>query len=358
MQATKTQRSSTASCSTGGPSAGEALVPLAAEPVVPATAPRTAERARAASVAALLDRAAGISLRRRPVELFLAVALGLFLSISYFETAVNLVGRWNGDPNYSHGFLVPLVSLYLAFRKRASTAEESKSLATPRGGVFGGGVLLIGGLAIRAITIILPSLVAECFSLLAVLAGLVLVIGGRGWWRRLWASVGFLVFMVPWPSAVYSRIAFPLQLFVSRVSAIVLQILGIPVLRDGNLIHLPGQTMHVAEACSGLRQLTAFLAIGACAALLAARPRWYRLLVLASSIPIAVIMNVLRVTVSGLLLQWGDATMIEGWLHTAEGLVMVGMGLGLLMLELALLDWLLDNPSSELNNESKENGTV
>lgn len=287
------------------------------------------------------------SATRLPVEWCLAAALGLFLCISYFDTAVNLVGRWNGDPNYSHGFLVPLVSVYLALRKRESTAEESASLTSPRGGVLIGCLLLIGGLASRAITVVLSSLVAECFSLLAVLAGLVLVIGGRGWWRRLWAPVGFLIFMVPWPSAVYSRIAFPLQLFVSQVSAIVLQILGIPVLRDGNLIHLPGQTMHVAEACSGLRQLTAFLAIGACAALLAARPRWYRLVVLASSIPIAVIMNVLRVTASGLLLQWGDANLIQGWLHTAEGLVMVGMGLGLLMLELSLLDWLLDNPPKD-----------
>lgn len=285
----------------------------------------------------------------------LVVGLLLFLTASYWGTFTGLAHRWNSDPNYSHGYLVPLVSLYLAFQVRAQQTppervENSDGDAHPangkhvalRGGLFFGTLILALGLLVRYATVLVPSTIVESLSLLLVLSGLVLLIGGWEWAKRLWAPVAFLSFMIPWPSAIYSRIAFPLQLFVSQTAAVILQVLGIPVLRDGNLIHLPGQTMHVAEACSGLRQLTAFLAICACAALLMPRPRWYRVLLLCSSIPIAVLINILRVTITGLMLNAGLREWTEGSLHTAEGMIMVGLGLGALMLETKLLDWLLE----------------
>jgi exosortase len=225
-----------------------------------------------------------------------------------------------------------------------SEHAENHSLS-PKGsrGIFVGASFVLLGLAARMLTVLLPSLILQSLSMLTVAAGLVLLIGGRTWWRLLWPSLLFAVFMIPLPSAIYSRIAFPLQLFVSQLSTVVLEILGIPVHRDGNLIHLPGQVMHVAEACSGLRQLTAFIAICTCAALLMKRPGWYRAALLASSIPIAVLINILRVTATGLMLRYGNAEWTEGSLHTIEGLVMVGLGLLVLRLEIALLDWLLVN---------------
>lgn len=275
-------------------------------------------------------------------ELAMLLAIVCGVAIAYWDTVLLLVTRWNSDPNYSHGFLVPLVCVYLAMQAISEHTESRRSLLPSKGqGVLLGGALLFIGLAIGLGTILLPSLIIQSCSMLTVLAGLVLLIGGRVWFNLLWPSLLFAVFMIPLPSAVYSRIAFPLQLFVSRISTVILEIFGIPVHRDGNLIHLPGQVMHVAEACSGLRQLTAFIAISACAALLMKRPAWYRITLLLSSIPIAVVINILRVTATGFMLRYGEASWTEGSLHTIEGLVMVGLGLLVLRLEVALFDWLL-----------------
>lgn len=277
-------------------------------------------------------------------ELLMGAAILAGLAFAYYDTMVLLVTRWNSDPNYSHGFLVPIVSIYLAIQAVNEHAQRQRSLLPAANrGVLIGSTLAIVGLLIQVVTVLLPSLIVQSFSLLVVLAGLILLIGGRVWWSLLWPSLLFATFMVPLPSAIYSRIAFPLQLFVSHLSSVVLEIFGIPVHRDGNLIHLPGQVMHVAEACSGLRQLTAFIAICTCAALLMQRPRWYRTILLVSSIPIAVLINILRVTGTGLLLRFGDSTWTEGSLHTLEGLVMVGLGLAVLRFEVAVLDWLLDD---------------
>ena len=271
--------------------------------------------------------------------------------LTYWETWLSLTKRWNEDSNYSHGFLVPLVSLYLA----AQAVVRRDAIAAGGGSLFVGAALILFGLSLEYVTVLFPSLVAECLSMLTVLAGGIVLLGGAGWWWRLQAPVLFLLFMVPWPAALYKRVAFPLQLFVSELATTLIELLGIPVLREGNVIQLPKQTMHVAEACSGLRQLTAFLAICTCAALLCKRPTWYRATLLLSSIPIAVAINVLRVTATGLALQYGYGSWTEGTMHTVEGLVMVGLGMGLLWLEVAVLDWMLvhePKPAAEPANES------
>lgn len=275
-------------------------------------------------------------------DVAMAVAILTGLVVGYYDTLVLLVTRWNSDPNYSHGFLVPVVSLYLAYQAVCERAENRMALLPKdRTGMAVGSAVVLLGLAFRLGTVVLPSLILKSVSLLIVLSGLVLLVGGRVWWRLLWPSLLFAVFMIPLPSAIYSRIAFPLQLFVSNISAVIMEIVGVPVHRDGNLIHLPGQVMHVAEACSGLRQLTAFIAISTCAALMMRRPIWYRLALLASSIPIAVLINIIRVTGTGLILRYGNASWTEGSLHTLEGLVMVALGLFVLRMEVALFDWLL-----------------
>jgi exosortase len=288
----------------------------------------------------VLQRVAALA--GRGSTLFLGVAAVAVWAAIYHETLLSLVRRWNSDPNYSHGYLVPLVSAYLAWQ--SWEAAGGRRRIPLRGGTVAGASLLCFAMVLASATALVPSLVGESASMLLALAGIALLVGGWAWWRHLWAPIAFLVFLVPWPSELYSRAAFPLQLLVSRMSAVLLEIAGVPVLRDGNLIHLPGQTMHVAQACSGMRQLTAFLAITACAALLVRRPLWYRLALLVSSIPIAVLVNGLRVTATGLIIHHVGVEWTQGMLHTAEGLIMILLGLAVLGLEVQLLDWTLDRP--------------
>jgi EpsI family protein len=272
------------------------------------------------------------------------LALGLWVAI-YFPTLVSLVRRWNSDANYSHGFLVPLVSVFLF--KQSLESTSSRASLNIAGGAIVGAIVSTLAMGLSIGTVLVPSVIVESASMLLALAGLALLIGGWNWWRHLWAPIGFLIFMVPWPSELYSKAAFPLQLFSSRVAAVILELCGLSVLRDGNLIHLPGQTMHVAQACSGMRQLTAFLAIAACAALLVRRPLWYRVTLLISSVAIAFLVNVLRVTFTGLVIYSFGVRWTEGVLHTIEGLVMIVLGLGILLAEIRLLDWLMTSTPCE-----------
>jgi exosortase len=282
------------------------------------------------------------AIRMNPASTLLATScLALFVT-SYWSTLSSLVHRWNTDPNYSHGYFVPLVSLYLFYQ---SIERRSPSFPAVRGGSWIGSTLLIVAIAMLWLTTLLPSLIIESASMLLALLGGVYLVWGRSIGHLAIAPVGFLVFMVPWPSKLYSQAAFPLQLAISKFASILLTMMGIPVLCDGSLIHLPGQTMHVAEACSGMRQLTAFLAMAAATALIIERPLWCRMIVLAFAVPVAVLVNITRVTSMALAHHVGYGEWTEGAMHTIEGMGMVLVGLGLLMGLVKLLDWIQVNPT-------------
>ena len=292
-------------------------------------APTTVERRRVVEWARQPETALNLTL--------VAVLLGLW-GFAFYPTLAALVDRWASDENYSHGFLTPIVSVYLAIQNFKARPIEDR----PRGGILLGGAVILLGMMFGCVTVLFPSLLAECVAMLSVLAGGILLLGGREWWSRLQTPTLFLLFAVPWPSALYSRIAFPLQQFVCQAAAFVLELTGVAVLREGNVIHLPRQSMHVAQACSGMRQLTAFLAISTCAAILMNRPKWYRAVLFLSAIPIAVAINIVRVSATGLVMTYGDPAWTQGAMHTVEGLVMVALGMGVLWCEIRVLDWMLE----------------
>jgi exosortase len=285
----------------------------------------------------------------RTQSLLLAAAAALFV-IAYADTFVDLANRWNQDSNYSHGWLVPFISVYLACQAWSDRTRRTPAGADPnevRGGFLIGVTLIVMGALIRAATVVVASMVGECASMLLVLAGAIRILGGTVQWRRFRPAVLFLVFMVPWPSGIYSAIAFPMQLFVSEVSAGCMQACGVVVFQQGNVIATPKGTMFVAEACSGLRQLTAFFAICTCAAIMMDRPRVFRAIIFLAAIPIAVLTNILRVTVTGLILQYGREEWIKGWAHTLEGMLTLVVGLILLNALIQLLDWLCEAPEEK-----------
>jgi exosortase len=154
---------------------------------------------------------------------------------------------------------------------------------------------------------------------------------GRAALARYWFAFFFLVFMVPLPIALYSKIASPLQLLASKVASTVMNATGVPVLCEGNHMTLPGGVqMFVAEACSGMRQLTGFLALTAAVAYLAERPAWYRAIVVLAALPVALTANVARVVLTGYIMHFFNRDYASGAYHTLEGLLMMGLGLLLL----------------------------
>jgi exosortase len=270
----------------------------------------------------------------------MAVSLGL-LGVAYADNFRHFFHTWMTDENYSHGFLVPLLSLYFA-------NEAAKRGPIPNRMGVGGGIVLIGLSVVgRLVTIVVPVGVAGDVSLLLGLAGVVSLITGAESLRRFRFALLFLIFMVPLPIALYSAIASPLQLLVSRIAAGVLNAINIPVLCEGNEMTLPGGLrMFVAEACSGMRQMTGFLALTTAVAYLSNRPAWHRFIMVAASMPIALTANLVRVVLTGVIMYHVHPKFASGAFHTLEGLLMMGFGLGLLMLLRAALN-LLSSPTAQ-----------
>jgi exosortase len=246
---------------------------------------------------------------------------------------------WTTDENYSHGFLVPLLSLYFA------SQIIQRGPVPVRSGVLLGGILLGVALLGRLITIPLPIPFLGDLALLLGLAGIFALLLGTEMLKRYWFVFFFLVFMVPLPIALYSRIASPLQLLASRVASTVMNATGVPVLCEGNRMTLPGGVqMFVAEACSGMRQMTGFLALTAAVAYLTTRPGWYRAIVVLSALPIALTANVARVVLTGYIMHFINPQYASGTYHTLEGILMMGFGLLLLNLLCSLLNQCFPDP--------------
>ena len=240
---------------------------------------------------------------------------------------------WSTDENYSHGFLVPFISLYFA------NMAARKGPVALRSGLMIGLALIGMAIGIQLTTIIIPFPAAGDYALVLALTGGCAILAGWEALKRYWFAFFFLIFMIPLPVAFYSMIASPLQFLVSQLATSMLNVIGIPALCEGTTITLPGgNQLFVAEACSGMRQLTGFLALTTAWAYISARPLWHRTLLIGLSIPIAMTANVVRVTMTGVVTHALDPKYASGAFHTLEGLAM--MGLGLLML--STFSWLLD----------------
>ena len=240
----------------------------------------------------------------------LIVGLVIFL---YQEVLWGLGSDWNNDPDYSHGFLVPFLSVYFIWERWNVLIDEMPSPS------FWGIGLLSLGLFSLVVGLIGAELYVQRMSLVVVLSGLVLLILG---WKYLWLlslPIGFLIFMIPLPAIVVNTIAFPLQLFAAQTASFCLFSLGIPVLREGNLIMLASTTLEVAEACSGLRSLLSLLALGTVYGYFSQDVMWKRWMLVILSVPIAIIANAARVSGTGILAHYFGPEAAEGFYHTFEG---------------------------------------
>ena len=261
------------------------------------------------------------------------------LLIAMFWTNVrHFILIWSTDENYSHGFLVPLLSLYFA-----NEAARRGPVPVKPGTAIGVAMILVAIIG-RLATVVVPVGFVGDVSLIIGGAGIVSLLFGAMALYRYGFAFAFLIFMIPLPVALYAKIATPLQLAVSQVASLLLNLSGIPALCEGNMITLPGDNrMFVAEACSGMRQLTGFLALTTAWAYLVSRPKWYRLFLVGSSIPIAMTANIVRVTLTGMISYHIDPKFTSGAFHTAEGLSMMGFGLLMLYGEC----WMLDRIAGE-----------
>jgi len=242
-----------------------------------------------------------------------SLLIGGLVIFLYQEVLWGMGSDWNNNPDYSHGFLVPLLSVFFIWERWSSLVDEA-----PGPSIWGIGLLLLGLFSL-IIGLIGAELYVQRMSLIVVLSGLVLLILG---WKHLWLlslPIGFLIFMIPLPAIVVNTIAFPLQLFAAQTASFCLYSLGIPVLREGNLIMLATTTLEVAEACSGLRSLLSLLALGTVYGYFSQKVMWKRWILVILSVPIAIVANAARVSGTGILAHYFGEEAAEGFYHTFEG---------------------------------------
>jgi len=261
-----------------------------------------------------------------------AVAASLAaLGIYYHDVAAQLAVRWWNDPNYSHGFFVPLFSLYFLWERRRELAEVRwrwSALGLP---------VILAAAVVRVFSHLVFSPYLAGVSLVMMLGGMVLFCMGRRMARKLWLPIAFLFLMLPLPAPVYEAIALPLQRFAAIFATRALYTVGIPVLREGNIIHFAGKSLEVAQACSGMRLLVGFVAMGIAVAHLSKQPLWHKAVLVASTFPIAILANAVRVAGTGILYHTVGEEAAEGFFHAFSGWLLFVIALGLLGLESVVL---------------------
>jgi len=278
---------------------------------------------------------------RTPVSRLLLwpVSVGAVLASllwSYWPTVSLLFKDWQRDQNYSVGQLVPLAALFLLWRDRAVLRN-----CRVRPCWWGIGVILLAEMAVFfGLQDFYESV--ERYAFVLAVVGLVLLIGGWQVFRQVFWILLLLVLMVPLPGRIHNTISGPLQTQATVGAVFVLELLGVTVARQGNVVLLNDSIkLAVAEACSGLRMLTAFVVVAAVLAYLVRRPRWQKAILLASSIPVAIACNLIRLVVTAELYLVADSKWAEGFFHGFAGIVMMPMALFFLLAELWLLNQLV-----------------
>jgi len=257
---------------------------------------------------------------------------GVLLIAVYFPIVKHLVEQWSTDDDVSHGFFVPLVAGYIAWQRREKLLSIEWKPAW-----WGVALLVWAGLQAY-----LGMLGAEMFlqrsAFLLSLLAMLLILGGTRLVRELAFPLLLLPFMIPLPTVVYNQITFPLQLFASAVAERSLEVLNIPVLRDGNILELASQKLSVAEACSGIRSLLSLSFLSLVYAYFFDRKVWMRWVLLFATIPIAIIANSARVTLTGVFSEI-DPSLAEGFFHEAEGWVIFVVALVILVIVHQILNF-------------------
>jgi exosortase len=249
----------------------------------------------------------------RAIPLWQVGVLAVLSIWLYWPTLAHLVGQWWNDPNFSHGFFVPLFSALVVWQERDQFAR-----ITPHPS-WAGLIVLLAALGMLVVGRLGAELFLDRSSLLLLLAGVVILFLGWNLFRAVLFPWAFLVLMIPIPTIVFNQITFPLQLLASTVAATVLPVLGVPILREGNVINLPSMALEIAEACSGIRSLMSLVTLAIIYGYLLEKRLWLRWLLALASVPIAVAANSIRIIGTGLLVQYWDAEKAEGYFHASWG---------------------------------------
>ena len=282
----------------------------------------------------------------------LALIAGGFMLLlpAFWGGITDLTGRWDNQEEYSHGYLIPLVSAYLIWqRKDLLQTLEFKPSWIPVG-------LVLLGLAVAVLGEISALYILIHFSMILIILAMAWSMMGWNAFKYVLIPLGLLVFAIPLPYFLEASLTADLQLISSKLGVGFIRLFGIPVFADGNVIDLGGYQLQVVEACSGLRYLYPLMGVGFIVVYLYQVEFWKRALVFFSTIPITILMNSLRIGVIGVLVEHWGIGMAEGFLHYFEGWIIFIACLAILVGEMWLLNRFSANPISFAQSFSMPTG--
>lgn len=269
-----------------------------------------------------------------PLIASLAV-LAVGLLWAFWPILVAMAERWSNDPRYAHGYLVPMFSLAMLWMRRSEIpGEELRSSSRGLAFIVLGAVILLVGAYFRQGTI-------EGLALLAYLAGVAMVLGGWPALRWSWPSIMFLFFMIPLPWRIENALGPPLQWLATRASTFTLQTLGFMAFAEGNVIQLNDGKIGVVEACSGLSMVITFIALSVGMVLVVDRTPLDRIVLVLSAIPVALLANIARIILTGVLHETIGGQIADKFYHDLAGWVMIPFALVLYWCEIWIFSHIL-----------------
>ena len=243
------------------------------------------------------------------------IMVSLCFFVLYHQVIYKMALDWTVDDNYSHGFLIPIISGYLIWCKKETLSKISINPSNL------GLILLTLSLAFLIITNLGAELFTMRFSMIMVILSSSVFLAGWKFTGVVFLPVAYLIFMIPLPAIIWNKMAFPLKLFGTKIAVGVINFLTIPVYREGNIIHLANTTLEVVDACSGLRSLTSLLALSAAFALISEHSNVKKIILFLAAIPIAIFVNIVRLTGTAVMARHFGAQVAQGFLHEVSGIL-------------------------------------
>ncbi len=233
--------------------------------------------------------------------------------IAFFPVFQKLVLSWSTSDDYSHGFLVIPLSLFIIWSKKEILKKVSRNPSIS--GLF----LILFSLVVYIAAYYAEIATVASFSLVSLIAGMIIYYFGFSMLKELAFPVTFLLFMIPVPAQIYASLTLPLQLFVSSISSSISSAIGIPVFRDGNIIQIPEHTLQVVTACSGLRSMVSLMALGAVFGFFSLRSNLLKTILFLAGIPISIFVNFIRIFLMILAFHYFDFDLTKESIHTLFG---------------------------------------
>jgi exosortase len=270
--------------------------------------------------------------------------LGLVLAAfiwSYWPGLEKLWKTWLGSDEYSSGLLVPFLTVYILWLRRETITKCP--LKTSIVGLF----IFLFAQVFRVFGLLFIFRSAERLSIILSIAGLVLFLFGWKFFRKVATVLLFLCLMLPWPNRIKAAISLPLQRWSTASAVFCLEVLGYEIMQEGNVIHIGQSTVAIAEACNGLRMITAFFVICGLVVMLVKRAWWEKLIILISSLPIALLCNTLRLAITAIFFTILEGEYWEKIFHDFGGYAMMPVAIGIIVAELWLLTELTVPPEEK-----------